>query len=108
MPSFAADSDPFVLIPEAESDQWVEYVDELGDPKKTSGKFFDVYNEKASDLDGDLGAQVASGIFNWDSIIWLLRKVVTFIANAALVVGAAMIIYAGYLYVASVFSGDNT
>jgi len=43
-----------------------------------------------------------------DTILLMLIQVVKFIANMALVVGAAMIIYAGYIYVMAVYAGDNT
>lgn len=33
---------------------------------------------------------------------------VKFIANGALIVGAAMVVYAGYLYVSSVYAGDQS
>ena len=55
----------------------------------------------------DLGAQLGSGIMNRDTILSILNHVVLFIANAALVVGAAMVIYAGYLYASHVFSGAD-
>lgn len=38
----------------------------------------------------------------------MLIQVVRFVANMALVVGSAMVIYAGYLYVMSVYAGDQT
>jgi len=102
--------DPFVLIPEAEkSDEAKEYSGKLWD-KDHSSHFFEKYNTYAENLweGGDIGSQFASGIMNWDTILTLLWRVVTFLANGALVVGAAMIIYAWYLYVASVFTGDYT
>jgi hypothetical protein len=76
--------------------------------KDNSGVFWNIYNFKAKNLNGDVGAQIGSGIMNWDTILSLLGRVVIFLANGALVVGAAMIIYAGYMYAVSVFAGDHT
>jgi hypothetical protein len=47
-----------------------------------------------------------SGIMNWDTILCLATQVVRFVSNMALVVGALMIIYAGYIYAMSVFNSD--
>jgi hypothetical protein len=100
--------DPFVLIPEsnfperAENNSWNLW------QKWVSGKFREFYNMSAEDMKDDVGWQISSGIMNWDTILTILGRVVTFLANGALVVGAAMIIYAWYLYVASVFAGDYT
>ena len=44
---------------------------------------------------------------NWNTIFWLLTQVVKFVANAALIVGSMTVIYAGYLYTMSVYTGDN-
>ena len=44
---------------------------------------------------------------NRNTIFWLLVQVVKFIANAALIVGSLTVIYAGYLYTMSVYTGDN-
>ena len=106
VPVFAADSkDVLVIIPEAEED-FGKKVEELG--KQEWGDFFDKYDAAAKDLEGDVGAQIGSGIMNRNTIIALLGNIVKFVANAALIVGAAMVIYAWYLYVASAFSGDHT
>lgn len=107
-PNTSTKNDPFVLIPTA-VDKYGDEVEELG-KKDSSGEFWDIYNDFADGYTSqdDIGAQVGSGIMNWDTILGILGRVVIFLANGALVVGAAMIIYAGYLYVASVFAGDYT
>ncbi len=53
-----------------------------------------------------LGNQFMSGIMNRDTILCLAAQVVRFISNMALVVWAAMIIYAWYMYAMSVFGDD--
>ena len=50
---------------------------------------------------------LSSGIVTRDTILCLLVRVVKFIANMALIVGSAMIIYAGYLYTISAISGSS-
>ncbi len=96
-----AQDDPFVLIP-----KWKGYqkeVVELGKPKNSgSSSWRTKYNEEADGM--ELWDQLWSGIMNRNTILMLLNKIVIFIANSALVVGAAMVIYAWYLYTSHVFS----
>lgn len=100
--------DPFVLIPEAKdsqtagNDAWNLW------NKWASGEFRELYNESAEWMNDDVWWQLASGIMNRDTILLILGRVVTFLANGALVVWSWMIIYAWYLYVLSVFAGDYT
>ncbi len=53
-----------------------------------------------------LWRMLASWIVTWDTILMLLTRVIKFIANAALIFGSAMFIYAWYLYITSVFTWD--
>lgn len=109
---FAANSDdPFVLIPEAESkENAANTVDLLANPAGDGKRFWKAYNAYGDMFteEKDLGGSLASGVVTRDTILLMLIQVVKFIANMALVVGAAMIIYAGYIYVMSVYAGDNT
>lgn len=101
-----AENVEFQVIPEKEKDSaWQSNVVELG-KKETSWKFWTVYNQKADSM--KLGGRFASGIFNWDSILDYAAYLVKFIANLALVIGSLMVIYAGYLYVTSMYMGDNS
>lgn len=100
--SLAVD-DPFVLIPKAKDEHYGDAVKELWNVTE-AGKFWGKYDTKAKEMKKDLGAQMGSGIMNRDTILSLLGRVVIFIANTALVVGAAMVIYAGYLYASHIFS----
>jgi len=104
-----AGEDPgsFVLIPEAKDDSWKTDVVDLGENKKQN--FWQKYNSVADKYSAkkDVGAQIASGIMNRDTIFLLLAQLVKALSNMALVIGAAMIIYAGYLYISSVYTGDN-
>jgi hypothetical protein len=119
LPTFAADpKDPFVLIPEAKT-PYAGDVDKLTNPNTAEWKkFWNAYNTIAEKylkkdettketLTCDLGAMLSSGIVTWDTILCLLIRIVKFIANMALVVGSAMIIYAGYLYTISALSATS-
>ncbi len=107
------DPGSFVLIPEATSvNEWWnsiygQYVEELGSNKKAD--FWKVYWDRAAEFSKakDIGSQFASGIMDRDTIFLLLAQLVRVLSNMALVIGAAMIIYAGYLYISSVYTGDN-
>jgi hypothetical protein len=114
--TFAAVQDPFVLIPEAKDEEFYENVDKLTDPNTDEGKEFrnaynSIWDEYATSDDSspqfwcDLGAMLSSGIVTWDTILCLLVRIVKFVANMALIVGSAMIIYAGYLYTITAMSG---
>lgn len=113
--AWAADSSPFVLIPEAK-DNYGTTVDNLTDITKAEGKKFrNAYNTKAdgyigkkdSETQCDLWSMLGSGIVTWDTILCLLIRIVKFVANMWLVVGAGTIIYAWYLYAISALSGTS-
>lgn len=114
----AVDKDPFILIPEAKDEWYTSKVDQLTDPNTNAGKEFrNAYNkfgdeymdskESSAEFGCDLWAMLSSGIVTWDTIICLLIRIVKFVANMALIVGSAMIIYAGYLYTISALSGTS-
>jgi len=63
--------------------------------------------ESSAEFGCDLGAMLSSGIVTWDTILCLLIRIVKFVANMSLIVGSAMIIYAGYLYTISALSGTS-
>lgn len=103
--NWQARDDPFQIIPEAKDDEFWKKVQELWQPDPENN-FWNRYNEHgdAYTQDKDLWAQLASWIVTWDTILLLLVRVVKFIANAWLVVGSAMVIYAWYLYVTAVYT----
>jgi len=110
-------NDPeFQIIPEADPGDFEEEVNALID-SETSWNFFMWYNKFARDLNewwdkndncSWLGAQIASGIMNRDTILCMVSKLVRFIANMALVVWWLMMIYAGYSYAVAIFSNNST
>lgn len=109
----------FELLPKATD--WSKATDNIQDLWKIwSSENFDLkYNEYAKQLWENawkkrnwstrieqcawLWNQFMSGIMNWDTILCLAAQVVRFISNMALVVWAAMIVYAWYMYAMSVF-----
>lgn len=108
----------FELIPNAEDSERTDDVQRLSDPGQAWDNFAEIYNQQAKwfgDKDKNdkikecsgLGAQLASGIMNRDTILCIAAQVVRFITNMAMVIWAAMIIYAGYMYATAVFNGGN-
>ena len=97
----------FELIPKAPNENYAEAVDDLWSNKKQD--FWNKYQYFADSWSNkkDVGSQLASGIMNRDTIFLLLARIATVLSNMALVIWSAMIIYAGYLYVVSVYAGDN-
>jgi len=45
---------------------------------------------------------------NWDTILDYAAYLVKFLANIAIVIGSATVIYAGYLYVMAGYNGDQS
>ncbi len=109
----AADPGSFEIFPKASSvneagnNIYGQYVEELGKNKKAD--FWKVYNDRADEFSNskDIWSQFASWIMNRDTIFLFLAQIVRVLSNMALVIGSAMIIYAGYLYISSVYTGDN-
>ena len=99
---YADDSD-WTLIPTAS--EKVKNLD-VWDGKTTVWK---VYNEKAKELESnkDVWWAFASGIFSWNLIFQYLKYLAKLLSQIGLVIGAWMIIYAGYKYVIGVFTQDN-
>ena len=116
-----AKEDPFVLIPKAQTTWFADDVDNLTNLKaKESKTFRKSYNDTADEylnanpknksstrLWCDLWSMLASGIITRDTILCFLIRVVKFVANMALVVWSAMIIYAWYLYTITAITGSS-
>lgn len=98
--------DSFELIPEATS-SYGDAVEDLGKNKQQDFRNKYQYFADSFDAKKEVGNQFASGIMSRDTIFLLLAQVVRVLSNMALVIGAGMIVYAGYLYVISVYAGDN-
>lgn len=100
-PSFAQD---ITIIPETKQDVWW-IVNSVGE----GWKVWDNYNKEADKLQNseDLWAQMASGIFTWETILDYLVYVIKFLSQAGLFVGACFIIYAGYIYGSSALTGKD-
>lgn len=70
-----------------------------------TGSFRDQYNQIAEKRSWNLGVQLASGIVNRNTILDYVVYLVRFLSQIALLIGALMIIYAGYNYATTVFTG---
>lgn len=110
--AFKTDDPAFELIPKTKTDGRADDAKRLWElwHKKDFWKEYNKYWETYAwqkEKDG-LWKMLASGIVTWDTILILLTRVIKFIANAALVFGSAMFIYAWYLYVASALAWDHT
>ena len=94
------DNDSFVIIPEAKTEVNVQKI------WKEWWKVWENYNKEYENLNKkwDLGAQVASWIVWWDTILLLIKYFVKFLSQLGLVIWALMIIYAWYIYATGVFS----
>lgn len=70
---------------------------------------WDEYNKKANDLQEkwDLWAQMASGVFTWDTLLDYLAYLIKFLSEVGIFVWACFIVYAWYLYATSIFSSDS-
>jgi len=58
-------------------------------------------------LSNNLGDQFASGIMTWNTLIQYIVYLVRFLSQLALVIGAVMIVYAGYIYATGIFSSSG-
>jgi hypothetical protein len=66
------------------------------------------YNELASGDTLSLPEKFAAGIFSRTTILDYITYLVRFLLQIGLVVGALMIIYAGYQYATNIFGGKST
>lgn len=67
----------------------------------------DRYNQKANGYKDDLGSQFATGIFSRDGVLQFIVKIIQFISQWWLLVGAGFIIYTWYQYAYAVFQGKE-
>lgn len=78
-----------------------EIVNEVGDEW---WKVWEKYNKQSDEL--EIGQQMATWIMNWDTIINYIKYLWNFLWEVWLVIAAAMLIYAWYMYALSVFKWD--
>ncbi len=98
-------SNNFFIIPEQSNNDTV--IDAVRDVWAWEGTVRDRYNQQADGLGNNLGDQFASGIMTWDTLIGYVVYLVRFLSQIALVIGAVMIIYAGYIYATGIFSSSG-
>jgi len=75
---------------------------------------FDSVNDKikflSAEKDGKsrpLADKLAAGMINWDVLLDYVVYIIRFMSQIGLLIGAVMIIYAGYIYASSVFTGKD-
>lgn len=75
-----------------------------------AGKVRDNYNEQAKKYEDDnkLGEAMATGVMTRNTILQYIVYLVKFISQIGLVIGSAMIIYAGYSYATNIFGGKTS
>lgn len=72
------------------------------------GEVWDQYNIKAHEYQkkNNLSAQMASGIFTWDTLLDYLVYLIKFLSQLGIFIGACFIVYAWYLYATSFMTSD--
>ena len=98
------------IIPEnSESDEKQVKQDVKDVANRTKGTVIDTYNEIASGYEsrGEIGKAMQSGIMGWNPLIQYVVYAMSFLSQLGLLIGGLMILYAGYLYGSTVFSGSN-
>ena len=100
--TFATD---FEIIPQATEDVWaaVEKISKWWEVR-------DKYDEQAQKYQDEkkLGEAFASWVFTWSLVLDYLVYVIRFLSQLGILIGAVMIIYAGYIYASSIFTGNET
>lgn len=93
------------IIPETDEDVWKV----VNNVWKDWWKVWDNYNREAAALQekGDLWAQMASGVFTWDTLLDYLAYLIKFLSEVGIFVWACFIVYAWYLYATSIFNSDS-
>lgn len=97
-------SDWFLVIPEASEDDDIK--EQVQNVWSEWWEVMKNYRECSDDL--SLWWQFASWCMNWDTLIDFAAHLVNFMSQLGLVIWAVMIIYSGYIYASSVFTGNST
>lgn len=97
-------SNNFFIIPE-ETDE-TRVIEAVRDVSNGWWTVWDRYNNQADALSDSVGDQFASWIMTWDTLIRYVVYLVRFLSQIALVIGAVMIIYAGYIYATGIFTSS--
>ncbi len=96
------------IIPTAAGDEqqraeeWAKQVGEVG---KKAWEVINEYNKKAEEISKkwDLWMAFQTWIMNWDTLLNYVVYLMRFLNQIGILIGAIMILYAGYLYATSVF-----
>lgn len=88
----------FQIVPEADNKQAADNVSNGLINIKAEENFWDNYNSGAKSLDKDLGGQIRSWVFSWNSILNIGAYILRFIMQISLVIGSLMVIKSWYEY----------
>jgi len=108
-----SDDVDFAIIPEAVNEKQISgdvaavgNVHVVTNDKEKS--VWDVYKRIGTKEKRNLGDRLASGILSWDTLLDYVVYLVKFLSQVGLLIGAAMIIYAGYMYATQIFGWDTS
>lgn len=96
--------DDFEIIPQTTEDVWSTVTD-IG----VGGQVRDNYDDQAEQYEKEkaIDKAFASGVFTRSLVLDYLVYLIRFLSQAGILIGAVMIIYAGYLYASSIFTGKE-
>jgi hypothetical protein len=100
------EANDFLIIPVSEEQDIGTKVQNIG---KDGGQVRSRYNQQANEYQsrGEIGNQIASGVFTRDTILNYVVYLIRFLSQLGLLIGGIMIIYAGYIYASSIFTGQD-
>ena len=110
---FSVQAQEFHIIPELDKPKQVKAdVKSVGDVYKKgseSDSVWDRYKELSNGKGSEkrtLGDKLASWIMSWDTLLDYVVYLIRFLSQIGLLIGAVMIIYAGYQYATTIMWGD--
>jgi len=101
----------FAIIPEETDIEAVKKTVETiatRNPKDNKETVWDRYNVQANRPDKELGLgdKLAAWTLNWDTLLDYVVYLVRFLSQVGILIGAIMILYAGYMYATDVMGWD--
>lgn len=111
-PIVSANDNQFHILPEVEDQSTVvNMIDFVATGNDNINGFeqssvMERYTAIANSEEYTLAEKMSSGILNRDTILEYIAYIIRFLSQVGLLIGAGMIIYAGYQYATTIFSGD--
>ncbi len=103
LPITFADNSAWTIIPEWSGNKASNISQKIW-WKWSEWKVWENYNKASKNI--SVWNAFASWVFSWDTIFSFLKHIAKVLSEIWLVIGAGMIIYAGYKYASGVFTGD--